>query len=100
MQAKAPPFWTNIAYLLTGLIAAASGQLETLLQPSSNIVNPNPMPRFPIPKKTIYHAKKPLDSLVNGYFANGNVIHTWLAVVQILSEALFEICFYGFLLEP
>uniref|UniRef100_A0A0E0FQD7 CTP synthase n=1 Tax=Oryza nivara TaxID=4536 RepID=A0A0E0FQD7_ORYNI len=62
--------------LFLGLIAAASGQLETLLQPSSNIVNPNPMPRFPIPKKTIYHAKKPLDSLVNGYFANGNVIHT------------------------
>uniref|UniRef100_A0A0E0JLV8 CTP synthase n=1 Tax=Oryza punctata TaxID=4537 RepID=A0A0E0JLV8_ORYPU len=68
--------------LFLGLIAAASGQLETLLQPSSNIVNPNPVPRYTgpiVPKKTMYqkgHAKKPLDSLVNGYFANGNVIHT------------------------
>uniref|UniRef100_A0A0D9V3M7 CTP synthase n=3 Tax=Leersia perrieri TaxID=77586 RepID=A0A0D9V3M7_9ORYZ len=67
--------------LFVGLIAASSGQLETLLQPSPIIVNPKPVPK-PIngtvgPKKTMYpngHAKKPLDSLV--YFANGNVIHT------------------------
>ncbi|XP_006644451.1 CTP synthase-like [Oryza brachyantha] len=64
--------------LFLGLIAAASGQLETLLQPDSIIVTPNPKPRLIVPKKPLYnaHAKKTLDSLVNGYFANGNVIHT------------------------
>ncbi|KAL5220971.1 hypothetical protein ABZP36_025684 [Zizania latifolia] len=69
--------------LFLGLIAAASGQLDTLLQRSSHIVNMNSTPRCLngtiVPTKALYskgHAKKPLDSLVNGYFTNGNVIHT------------------------
>ncbi|CAO2204213.1 unnamed protein product [Urochloa humidicola] len=64
--------------LFLGLIAAASGQLEPLLQRSCN--NPtkthmtSKVPKhrklYPVP------VKNPLNSLVNGYYPNGTGIHT------------------------
>jgi CTP synthase len=70
----------NDASLLTGLIAAASGQLEPLLR-SCNMLNPSstkPCTDGKVSSKLkLYpkgHLKNPLNSLVNGYYANGNGI--------------------------
>lgn len=78
----------NPSPLFLGLIAAASGQLDLLLQRSCGVVSLKPAPRYitngtgtgtavlaikPYPNG---HAKKkPLTSLVNGCYANGNGIH-------------------------
>ncbi|CAL4955387.1 unnamed protein product [Urochloa decumbens] len=64
--------------LFLGLIAAASGQLEPLLQRSCNnqtktYMNgkvPKHRKLYPVP------VKSPLNSLVNGYYSNGTGIHT------------------------
>lgn len=69
------------ACLITGLIAAASGQLNLLLQRSCGIISLNSAPRCTTngvvapPVKKLYPVKKPLKSLVNGFYANGNGIH-------------------------
>ncbi|KAM0871239.1 hypothetical protein ACQ4PT_039517 [Festuca glaucescens] len=68
--------------LFLGLIAAASGQLDLLLQRSCGIASLNSTPRCTTngtvapPVKNPYTAvkKKPLKSLVNGYYANSNGI--------------------------
>ncbi|CAL4948405.1 unnamed protein product [Urochloa decumbens] len=64
--------------LFLGLIAAASGQLEPLLQRSCNNQTkthtngkvPKHRKLYPVP------VKSPLNSLVNGYYPNGTGIHT------------------------
>ncbi|KQK09001.1 hypothetical protein BRADI_2g45390v3 [Brachypodium distachyon] len=69
--------------LFLGLIAAASGQLDLLLQRSSGVVSSNLAPRCitkgtTVPVIKVYpngHIKKPLKSLVNGYYTNSNGIH-------------------------
>ncbi|KAK8453269.1 hypothetical protein SEVIR_5G255400v4 [Setaria viridis] len=62
--------------LFLGLIAAASGQLEPLLQRSCNNTT---KPPTKVPKRKLYPTvpvKNPLNSLVNGYYPNGTGIHT------------------------
>uniref|UniRef100_A0ACD5VHV1 Uncharacterized protein n=1 Tax=Avena sativa TaxID=4498 RepID=A0ACD5VHV1_AVESA len=68
--------------LFLGLIAAASGQLDLLLQQNCGIVSLNSAPRCttngtavtPVKKPYAPMKKKPLNSLVNGFYANGNGI--------------------------
>ncbi|KAM0846337.1 hypothetical protein ACQ4PT_055745 [Festuca glaucescens] len=68
--------------LFLGLIAAASGQLDLLLQRSCGIASLNSTPRCttngtvapPVKKPYTAVKKKPLKSLVNGYYANSNGI--------------------------
>ncbi|KAF8675852.1 hypothetical protein HU200_047344 [Digitaria exilis] len=57
--------------LFLGLIAAASGQLEPLLQRSCNNPMKTPMPGK-VPKRKLYPTpvKNPLNGLVNGYYPN------------------------------
>ncbi|CAO1948143.1 unnamed protein product [Urochloa humidicola] len=65
--------------LFLGLIAAASGQLEHLLQRSCNNLTKTHM-NGKVPKhRKLYPTvpvKNPLNSLVNGYYSNGTGIHT------------------------
>ncbi|CAO2170831.1 unnamed protein product [Urochloa humidicola] len=65
--------------LFLGLIAAASGQLEHLLQRSCNNLTKTHM-NGKVPKhRKLYPTvpmKNPLNSLVNGYYPNGTGIHT------------------------
>ncbi|OEL28397.1 CTP synthase [Dichanthelium oligosanthes] len=64
--------------LFLGLIAAASGQLEPLLQSSCNNLIKASM-TGKVPKWKLYPTvpvKNPLNSLVNGYYPNGTGIHT------------------------
>lgn len=72
--------------LFLGLIAAASGQLDLLLKRSCGIVSSKPAPRYSTngtgtamptikPYPNGHAKKKPLTSLVNGCYANGNGIH-------------------------
>uniref|UniRef100_A0A804QS20 CTP synthase n=1 Tax=Zea mays TaxID=4577 RepID=A0A804QS20_MAIZE len=63
--------------LFLGLIAAASGQLEPLLQRSNPTTKACPMSK--VPKLKLYPTgpvNNPLNSLVNGYYPNGTGIHT------------------------
>ncbi|XP_062216809.1 uncharacterized protein LOC133916924 [Phragmites australis] len=66
--------------LFLGLIAAASGQLEPLLQRSCSVVDSNSTKACingKVSKPKLYsngHVKNALNSLVNGYYANGNGI--------------------------
>ncbi|KXG33014.1 hypothetical protein SORBI_3003G241000 [Sorghum bicolor] len=62
--------------LFLGLIAAASGQLEPLLQRSNLTTKACPISK--IPKLKLYPTGpvNPLNSLVNGYYPNGTGIHT------------------------
>ncbi|KAM0876961.1 hypothetical protein ACQ4PT_035818 [Festuca glaucescens] len=68
--------------LFLGLVAAASGQLDLLLQRSCGIASLNSTPRCttngtvvpPVKKPYTAVKKKPLKSLVNGYYANSNGI--------------------------
>lgn len=63
--------------LFLGLIAAASGQLEPLLQRSNLTTKACPINK--VPKLKLYPTgpvNNPLNSLVNGYFPNGAGIHT------------------------
>ncbi|KAJ1284573.1 hypothetical protein BS78_03G215000 [Paspalum vaginatum] len=63
--------------LFLGLVAAASGQLETVLQRTCNSVI-KPSSNGKVPKRKLYPTVpvKPLNSLVNGFYPNGTGIHT------------------------
>ncbi|ONM39749.1 ustilago maydis induced8 [Zea mays] len=63
--------------LFLGLIAAASGQLEPLLQRSNPTTKACSISK--VPKLKLYPTgpvNNPLNSLVNGYYPNGTGIHT------------------------
>ncbi|KAL5202437.1 hypothetical protein ABZP36_013389 [Zizania latifolia] len=64
--------------LFLGLIAASSGQLDHLLQQSCGIVS-SPARRNTcngVTKQKLYQNGHVKNGLVNGYYANGNKIHT------------------------
>jgi len=65
--------------LFLGLIAAASGQLEPLLQRSCNNLPKTHVNNGKVQIRKLYPTvpvKSPLTSLVNGYYPNGTGIHT------------------------
>jgi len=65
--------------LFLGLIAAASGQLEPLLQRSCSNLTKTHMNNGKVQIRKLYQTvpmKSPLNSLVNGYYPNGTGIHT------------------------
>ncbi|WVZ69430.1 hypothetical protein U9M48_018218 [Paspalum notatum var. saurae] len=63
--------------LFLGLVAAASGQLEPVLQRTCNSLI-KPSANGKVPKRKLYPTVpvKPLNSLVNGFYPNGTGIHT------------------------
>ncbi|KAG2590524.1 CTP synthase-like isoform X1 [Panicum virgatum] len=65
--------------LFLGLIAAASGQLEPLLQRSCSNLTKTHLNNGKVQIRKLYQTvpmKSPLNSLVNGYYPNGTGIHT------------------------
>jgi CTP synthase len=66
--------------LFLGFIAAASGQLDQLLQPPCSIVSQtgrciSSSGPAKLKLRQTGHVKKPLNGLANGYYANSNGIH-------------------------